>query len=170
MKLNQLDFRFTSAIQYTARNASNVNALQRNSQAGVAPSLASFQYGLVIIDNTVSNAANATKTTVIFTFSFRFLKYLNAIEVSAPPRVNPVSVPPRIAPGMKEIKLSRGIYPALDTILSTQKNTHAPRITQKLFFEKTVSSAATRYDQPINPSMPHHCGAKRRTSCPSPPL
>lgn len=78
------------------------------------------------------------------------------MAVNTPPMVNPVNVPPRIAPGIKEIKLSFGIYPAFDTILNTAKNIQAPRMMVNLFLEKTVTRPAAKYAHPINQSIPHH--------------
>ena len=62
--LNQLAFFLTSASQYIAKNARMVKALQRNNQAGVAPNFASFQYGRVITDETISSAENASNIAV----------------------------------------------------------------------------------------------------------
>src|SRR5215471_15026718 len=109
MKLNQADFRFTSAIQYTTRNARSVNALHKNNHAGVAPNFASFQYGRVIMERMIMSTAQPMNTKVILLFSLRFLKCVNMIDANTPPSTSPVSVPPKIAFGIYDIKLSCGI-------------------------------------------------------------
>jgi hypothetical protein len=129
---NHCALRLTSASQYMAKKARIVNALQRNNQAGVAPSLASFQYGRVITDNTTSTAEKRSSTIVSLCCLVSYDNTGKIKDVSTPPIVRPANVPPRVASGTALIIMLSGSKPAFDTMLNTEKKSQPVRTTWKL--------------------------------------